>query len=97
MERVKMSKQYAPEFCGALADEARSVAVAYLKSNNAPAELVSLIDNLPRVAGAEFDDSIDLEGIVGPMTQNIIALGGEFCGGGSRSGAGDPIPWPGKV
>lgn len=91
-----MAKQYAKDFCAALADEAREVAVSYLKAHDAPAELVEVVGNMVYVASGEYDDRVDLDGIIGPMTKNVAALGGEFHSSASMFGGNTPIPWPGK-
>jgi hypothetical protein len=104
-DEAEQGRKFAPEFVGSLGDTANQTLRGYLKSNQAPKQVIDLLDDaimLERVEQELRHDHLNdwdagwLTESIPEITQRIAELGGIFHGGGSISISREPIQWPGK-
>lgn len=92
--QAELGRSYAPEFISSIANQAVETLEAWLRANNAPSEVINLVDDvvvLERCArglenGKLSDwDALSLIQELPLITERIARLGGSYCGGGSES------------
>ena len=99
---AEIGHTYHPDFIGSLNETAIATLTDWLKANNAPQEVLDMIEDvilLDRVALGLIHnqlgdwDASELPGLIGRVSTSIIRLGGSFSGAGSIWGDHTPIEW----